>query len=53
MQALPEPLSSAVQSGATAVTDAYTEIRKMTVLYKVDMCSALGVKISFQDDDGD
>lgn len=53
IQALPEPLSTGVQNGATSINDAYTEVRKMTVLLKVDMCSALGIRISFQDDDGD
>ena len=53
MQALPEPLSTGVQNNSTLITDAYTEVRKLTVLLKVDMSSALGVKISFQDDDGD
>ena len=53
MQALPDPLSTGIQNNATTITDAYTEIRKLTVLLKVDMPSALGIKISFQDDDGD
>lgn len=53
MQALPEPLPAAISSNSSGVTDAYTEVRKMTVLLKVDMSSALGIKISFQDDDGD
>ncbi|RFM25819.1 imelysin family protein [Deminuibacter soli] len=52
-QALPEPLSTGVSNNASSINDAYTEIRKMTVLLKVDMSSALGIKISFQDDDGD
>lgn len=53
MQALPEPLSSGIQNNDPAINSAYTEIRKLTVLLKVDMCSALGIRISFQDDDGD
>ena len=53
IQALPDPLSTGIQNNAPAITTAYTEIRKTTVLLKVDMSSALGIKISFQDDDGD
>jgi predicted lipoprotein len=53
IQALPDPLSTGIDNNSPAITDAYTEIRKTTVLLKVDMPSALGIKISFQDDDGD
>lgn len=53
LQALPDPLSGDVQNNITVVNDTYTEVRKLTVLLKADMSSALGVKISFQDDDGD
>jgi predicted lipoprotein len=53
IQALPDPLSAGIQNNASAITDAYTEVRKLTVLLKVDMPSSLGIKISFQDDDGD
>ena len=52
-QALPVPLSDAIVASDPSVMNAYTEIRKTTVLLKVDMSSALGIKISFQDDDGD
>ncbi len=50
---LSDPLSGAINNNLTAVNDAYTEITKMVVLLKVDLSSALGIKISFQDDDGD
>jgi uncharacterized protein len=53
IQALPDPLSAGIQASNPSIGDAYTEIRKTTVLLKVDMSSALGIKISFQDDDGD
>lgn len=53
LQALPDPLSTDIKNNITAVNDTYTEVRKLTVLFKADMSSALGVKISFQDDDGD
>ncbi|UAY51512.1 imelysin family protein [Ferruginibacter albus] len=53
LQAINGPLSSAIQNNITPVNDAYTEITKLVVLLKVDMSSALGVRISFSDDDGD
>jgi len=53
MQGLPEPLSLGITNNNTTINDAFTEVRKMTVLLKVDMSSALGIKISFADDDGD
>lgn len=53
IQALPDPLATGVQNNDPAINAAYTEVRKMTVLLKVDLSSALGIKISFQDDDGD
>ncbi len=53
IQALPDPLSTGIQNNSTAITDCYTEVRKLTVLLKADMTSALGIKISFADADGD
>jgi uncharacterized protein len=53
VEALPDPLPAGITDADPAVTAAYTEIRKTTVLLKADMSSALGIKISFQDDDGD
>jgi hypothetical protein len=53
IQALPDPLSTGIIDNSPAISDAYTEIRKTTVLLKVDLPSALGIKISFQDNDGD
>lgn len=53
IQALPDPLSDGITNNESSVNDAYTEVRKSTVLLKVDMCAALGIRISFQDDDGD
>lgn len=53
IQALPDPLPAGIENSDPAINAAYTEVRKMTVLLKVDMSSALGIKISFQDDDGD
>ncbi len=53
IQALPDPLSDGITNNASSISDAYTEVRKSTVILKVDMTSALGIRISFQDDDGD
>ncbi len=53
VKAIPEPLSGTIQTNIGVVNDAYTEVSKFVVLIKVDMSSALGVKISFSDDDGD
>jgi len=53
LNALSDPLSVAIVNNNTGVSDAYTEAGKLVVLLKVDLSSALGIKISFQDDDGD
>ena len=53
VKAVPGPLSASITNNAASVNDAYTEVSKFVVLIKVDMSSALGVKISFSDDDGD
>ena len=53
IKALPDPLSTGIINNSPAISEAYTEIRKTTVLLKVDLPSALGIKISFQDNDGD
>ena len=53
LNALSDPLAAAIVNNNTAVGEAYTEAGKLVVLLKVDLSSALGIKISFQDDDGD
>jgi predicted lipoprotein len=53
LNALSDPLAAAIVNNNAAVSDAYTEAGKLVVLLKVDLSSALGIKISFQDDDGD
>jgi len=53
LTALPNPLSAAIINNNAAVNDVYTEATKLVVLLKVDLSSALAIKISFQDDDGD
>lgn len=53
IQAITNPLSVAVSTNATVVDQAYIEIQKLLVLLKTDMTSALGVQITYQDNDGD
>ncbi|MDF9797789.1 putative lipoprotein [Catalinimonas alkaloidigena] len=47
------PLAEAVNEEKEAVDQAYLEIQRLVALIKVDMTSALGVLITFQDNDGD
>lgn len=53
LQALTDPLSANITSNPTAVTAAYTELQKLTVLLKTDMPSSLGILITYGDNDGD
>lgn len=47
------PLSTAVTTDQAAVNNIYSEFQKLIVLTKTDMPQALGVTISYQDNDGD
>jgi predicted lipoprotein len=53
LQALADPLSSTIQNNPAAVDAAYVEIQKLLVLLKTDMPSALGILITYGDNDGD
>lgn len=53
LAAIPGTLSQAVVSNAPIVDAAYAEMQKLVVLLKVDVPSALGVLITYQDNDGD
>ena len=53
LDAIPDPLSESFINDATKVEDAYKEIQKLLTLLKTDVSSALGVQISFMDNDGD
>lgn len=53
VDALPTTLSDAVVSNTTPVNAAYVEVQKTVVLLKSDMPSALGILITYQDNDGD
>jgi hypothetical protein len=50
---LTDPLSSNITSNDAAVSAAYTELQKLTVLLKTDMPSSLGILITYGDTDGD
>jgi len=53
LEAIPDPLSNSLTTQAAAVNTAYVEVQKLLTLLKTDMASALGVQISFMDNDGD
>lgn len=53
LQTLTDPLSDNIKTNPAAVTAAYTELQKLTVLLKTDMTSSLGILITFGDNDGD
>lgn len=53
LEAVPDPLSETILSNAMVVDAAYMELQKQVVLFKTDMPSALGVLITYQDNDGD
>ena len=53
LNVLTDPLSGNIQTNPAAVTAAYTELQKLTVLLKADMTSSLGILITFGDNDGD
>jgi predicted lipoprotein len=50
---LPANLADAIRSNPTAVEEAYNEIQKAIIYMKSDMPSALGIMITYQDNDGD
>ncbi len=51
--AVPAPMAQAVTSHPQAVTKLYDELQKLIVLTKTDMPAALGVTITYNDNDGD
>lgn len=48
-----EPINFAVDSQNELMRNLYTEMQKLIPLFKIDIPSALGVLISYQDNDGD
>lgn len=53
LQSIPDPLSANITVNPSVVNAAYVEIQKLVVLLKTDMPTALGVLITFEDNDGD
>lgn len=53
LEAIPDPLSTTVNTDMPVIDAAYIEIQKLIVLLKTDVPSALGVLINYQDNDGD
>ncbi len=53
LEAIPDPLSTAITAQPAKVEDAYKEIQKLLTLIKTDVASATGVQITFMDNDGD
>ncbi len=53
VEAIPEPYATTVESNPNSATEAHSAIQQLVVLLKTDMPSALGVLITYQDNDGD
>jgi predicted lipoprotein len=53
LELVPDPLSETLQTNKQVVDEAHTQIQMMVPLIKHEMTSALGVQISYQDNDGD
>ena len=50
---VPDPLYLSIESDEPIVDNAYEEIKKLVVLLKTDMSSAMGISITYTDNDGD
>lgn len=50
---VPDPLDETIQNDPDIVQEAYLELQELVVLFKADMPSALGISITFTDNDGD
>jgi hypothetical protein len=53
LELVPDPLSETLQSNKPAVDEVHTQMQMIVPLIKREMTSALGVQISYQDNDGD
>jgi predicted lipoprotein len=53
LESLPDPLSETIEQDPATVEACYDELQALVVLLKTDMPSALGVSITFTDNDGD
>ncbi len=52
-EALPDPLAETIKNNPALVDKAYLEMQRLVVLTKADMPSAMGILITYQDNDGD
>jgi predicted lipoprotein len=50
---IPSPFSESVKNNPQPAETAHSQLQKTLILIKVDMASALGILISYQDNDGD
>lgn len=53
LEAIPDPLPNSMTTQPAIVNTAYGEVQKLLTLIKTDLASALGIQISFMDNDGD
>lgn len=53
LQTLEDPLSETIRNNNDAVLSTYVELQRLVVLLKAELPSAMGVTITFQDNDGD
>ncbi|WP_276090233.1 imelysin family protein [Pedobacter sp. JY14-1] len=53
LNAIPDPLSSALVSNKAEIDAAYREVQVLLTLLKTDVASSTGVRITYQDTDGD
>lgn len=53
LEVLNDPLSQQIENNNDPVLEAFTQLHEVVQLLKVDMTSHLGVKINYQDNDGD
>ncbi len=53
LNAVPDPLSQTIQTNPTGADAAFAQTQKLLALLKTDMPSALGVLITYGDNDGD
>ena len=53
LKAIPDPMSAAFTANADLVDAAYKEVQLLLTLLKTDVASATGVRITYQDSDGD
>lgn len=53
LQNLDDPLSETIRNNNDEVLNSYVELQRLVVLLKAELPSAMGVTITFQDNDGD